>query len=55
MPTGLVTRTAYPEVPPRVEYQLTPAGTRLQLVFDAMTAWVDQDLPRAGSARGTDR
>ncbi|MER7694110.1 winged helix-turn-helix transcriptional regulator [Streptomyces sp. NPDC097610] len=35
---GLVTRTAYPEIPPRVEYQLTPEGTRLQVVFDAMGA-----------------
>ncbi|QYX82807.1 helix-turn-helix transcriptional regulator [Streptomyces akebiae] len=52
---GLVTRTAYPEVPPRVEYRLTPAGTRLQVVFDAMAAWAEQDLPRTGSARGADR
>ncbi|GAQ57609.1 winged helix-turn-helix transcriptional regulator [Streptomyces acidiscabies] len=44
--TGLVTRTAYPEVPPRVEYQLTEAGTRLQTVFDAMAAWAEEDLPR---------
>jgi DNA-binding HxlR family transcriptional regulator len=45
--TGLVTRTAYPEIPPRVEYRLTPAGERLKVVLDAMAAWADQDLPRA--------
>ncbi len=44
--TGLVARTAYPEIPPRVEYQLTPAGARLEAVLDAMAAWAEQDLPR---------
>ncbi|MEV0173265.1 helix-turn-helix domain-containing protein [Streptomyces sp. NPDC050803] len=53
--TGLVTRTAYPEIPPRVEYELTPEGARLQVVFDAMAAWAEQDLPRTGSFRVTDR
>ncbi|WP_445168547.1 winged helix-turn-helix transcriptional regulator [Mycolicibacterium sp. Dal123E01] len=43
---GLVTRTAYPQIPPRVEYQLTPAGARLEVVLEAMAAWADQDLPR---------
>ncbi|MET8981469.1 helix-turn-helix domain-containing protein [Streptomyces sp. NPDC004539] len=52
---GLVTRTAYPEIPPRVEYELTPEGMRLQTVFDAMTAWVEQDLPRTGSTHVTDQ
>ena len=52
---GLVTRTAYPEIPPRVEYQLTEAGTRLQTVFDAMTAWAEQDLPRTASLHVTDQ
>lgn len=36
---GIVTRTTYPEIPPRVEYQLTPAGERLRDVLDAMAAW----------------
>jgi DNA-binding HxlR family transcriptional regulator len=46
--TGLITRTAYPEIPPRVEYQLTPAGARLEVVLAAMAAWAEQDLPRNG-------
>ena len=43
--TGLVTRTAYPEVPPRVQYELTPAGARLRRVLETMAEWAEQDLP----------
>lgn len=46
--TGLVTRTAYAEIPPRVVYELTPAGARLEVVLDTMAAWAEQDLPRIG-------
>lgn len=36
---GIITRMVYPEVPPRVEYQLTALGQSLQTVFDALTNW----------------
>jgi DNA-binding HxlR family transcriptional regulator len=36
---GIVTRTAYAEIPPRVEYQLTPLGEGLRAVLDTMAAW----------------
>lgn len=36
---GLVTRTVYAEVPPRVEYQLTPAGRTLQEPLKALERW----------------
>lgn len=39
---GLVTRTIYPEVPPRVEYELTPSARDLSTVFREIRAWSDR-------------
>ncbi|CAB3751647.1 winged helix-turn-helix transcriptional regulator [Paraburkholderia solisilvae] len=36
---GIVTRAVYAEVPPRVEYTLTPVGERLRPVLEAMAVW----------------
>lgn len=37
--SGLLTRTVYAEVPPRVEYTLTEIGYSLKSVIDSMIEW----------------
>lgn len=39
---GLVSRTVYPEVPPRVEYELTALGRSLQTVVLTLGDWVSE-------------
>lgn len=36
---GLVEKTIYPELPPRSEYSITPLGSTLMPIIDAMMAW----------------
>ncbi len=39
---GLVTRTVYPEIPPRVEYHITPLGLTLQHALAALADWMHE-------------
>ncbi|WP_294379243.1 helix-turn-helix domain-containing protein [uncultured Clostridium sp.] len=36
---GLLIRTVYPQVPPKVEYSLTAMGESLQPILDSMVSW----------------
>lgn len=36
---GIITRTVYPEVPPRVEYALSELGQSMQPIIKAMEQW----------------
>jgi DNA-binding HxlR family transcriptional regulator len=36
---GIIVRTAYPEVPPRVEYSLSELGESMRPILDSMQVW----------------
>ena len=40
---GLVRRTEYPQIPPKVEYSLTPQGQSLMKVLDQLCTWGEQN------------
>jgi DNA-binding HxlR family transcriptional regulator len=48
---GLVTRTIYPTIPPRVDYALTPLGRDLLQPVSALGAWAIRNQPKIASAR----
>jgi DNA-binding HxlR family transcriptional regulator len=41
---GLISRTVYPEVPPRVEYSLTERGQSAFPILEMMHAWAVEQL-----------
>lgn len=52
---GLVSRTVFPEVPPRVEYEITPKARGLGPTMEALTAWWREhgnSLPARPDGRG---
>ena len=48
---GLVTRVLHPEVPPRVEYSLTPLGATLRDLVRKLVAWSGAHLREVDAAR----
>ena len=43
---GLVDRTVYAEVPPRVEYQVTTLGKSLRPTLDSLAEWMRRHAPQ---------
>ena len=39
---GLLVRTVYPTVPPKVEYELTPVARELRRTLLSLTSWADR-------------
>jgi len=48
---GLVVRTYHPEVPPRVEYEISDLGRSLGPLFAHLTEWAVANLDDVGRAR----
>ncbi len=42
--SGLVSRTVFAVVPPRVEYALTPLGETLKPVIEALASWGEENV-----------
>lgn len=50
---GLVERHYFPEVPPRVEYEITEMGTSMLHALEGINLWVRKNLPRVEELRQT--
>jgi DNA-binding HxlR family transcriptional regulator len=46
---GIVLRTAYPQVPPKVVYSITRYGRTLDPILIALCAWGTKDFKRQGA------
>lgn len=42
----IVRRDVYPEIPVRIEYSLTEKGKALAPLFESITCWADQWIPK---------
>jgi DNA-binding HxlR family transcriptional regulator len=51
---GFVIRTAYDEVPPHVDYRLTPLGEEVARQVTSLADWIEVNLSRILSARMVD-
>jgi DNA-binding HxlR family transcriptional regulator len=48
---GLVTRTVFPTIPPRVDYELTELGQSLRKPIEALGEWAFRNRPEVEAAR----
>src|SRR5262249_30269312 len=50
---GLITRTVFPTVPPRVDYELTALGRSLLVPVSALGEWARKNMNRIEDAQAT--
>jgi DNA-binding HxlR family transcriptional regulator len=50
---GLVSRKVHPEIPPRVEYSLTPLGRTLVGVLEQIRTWAESNIEAVLAAQRT--
>jgi DNA-binding HxlR family transcriptional regulator len=48
---GILTRTAYPTIPPKVEYELTALGRNLSEPLDVLDRWARRHMSSVQEAR----
>jgi DNA-binding HxlR family transcriptional regulator len=48
---GIIERTIYPEIPPRVEYKISEFGQSLFPVIDALDEWGLNDMKKSNPAK----
>lgn len=48
---GVLTRTAFAEIPPRVVYELTPLGRSLEELIRSIAEWAEQNIEDISAAR----
>jgi DNA-binding HxlR family transcriptional regulator len=48
---GILTRTAFAEIPPRVVYELTPVGRSLEQPIRSIAGWAEQNIEQITTAR----
>ncbi|MGV3625683.1 MAG: winged helix-turn-helix transcriptional regulator [Archangium sp.] len=48
---GFVHRKAYPEIPPRVEYSLTPLGREAATQLKKFVVWIEENVARVQKAK----
>lgn len=50
---GVIDRKVYPQVPPKVEYSLTPLGRQLGPLLDSMNGWGARVIARRAGVSGS--